>query len=69
MVSCLAWAVPPTPKAIQALEGILTYDGLIELHDDAMVLLPQGQLMMRSVAMAFDAYLGSAQQERFSRTI
>lgn len=44
-------------------------DGLIELHDDALVLLPQGQLMMRSVAMAFDAYLGSAQQERFSRTI
>ncbi|MDF3865316.1 oxygen-independent coproporphyrinogen III oxidase [Pseudomonas denitrificans (nom. rej.)] len=44
-------------------------DGLIELHDDALVLLPQGQLMMRSVAMAFDAYLGGGQQERFSRTI
>ncbi|MFJ3264232.1 oxygen-independent coproporphyrinogen III oxidase [Pseudomonas sp. NPDC086581] len=44
-------------------------DGLIELHDDALVLLPQGQLMMRSVAMAFDAYLSGGQQERFSRTI
>jgi len=44
-------------------------DGLVALHDDALVLLPQGQLMMRSVAMAFDAYLGGGQQERFSRTI
>lgn len=44
-------------------------DGLVVLHDDALVLLPQGQLMMRSVAMAFDAYLGGGQQERFSRTI
>ncbi|MBN9324826.1 MAG: oxygen-independent coproporphyrinogen III oxidase, partial [Delftia acidovorans] len=41
-------------------------DGLVELRDDALVLLPQGQLMMRSVAMAFDAYLGGGQQERYS---
>jgi len=44
-------------------------DGLVELRDGALILLPQGQLMMRSVAMAFDAYLGGEQQERFSRTI
>lgn len=44
-------------------------DALVELRDDALILLPQGQLMMRSVAMAFDAYLGGEQQERFSRTI
>ncbi|MEL7938440.1 oxygen-independent coproporphyrinogen III oxidase [Pseudomonas delhiensis] len=44
-------------------------DGLVELHDDGLLLLPQGQLMMRSVAMAFDAYLGGEQRERFSRTI
>jgi len=44
-------------------------DGLVELHDDALVLLPQGQLMMRNVAMAFDAYLGGEQRGRFSRTV
>jgi len=44
-------------------------DGLVELHDDALVLLPQGQLMMRNVAMAFDAYLGGEHRGRFSRTV
>lgn len=44
-------------------------DGLVEIHDDALVLLPQGHLMMRSVAMAFDAYLGGEQKGRFSRTV
>ncbi|HLT03714.1 MAG TPA: oxygen-independent coproporphyrinogen III oxidase, partial [Pseudomonas sp.] len=43
-------------------------DGLLEIHDDAIVLLPQGQLMMRNVAMTFDAYLGK-QTVRFSRTV
>ncbi|MGV8842588.1 MAG: oxygen-independent coproporphyrinogen III oxidase [Pseudomonas sp.] len=44
-------------------------DRLLELHDDALVLLPQGHLLMRSVAMAFDAYLGGEQKGRFSRTV
>ncbi|MGQ7957982.1 oxygen-independent coproporphyrinogen III oxidase [Pseudomonas sp. SP16.1] len=44
-------------------------DGLVEIRDDALLLLPQGQLMMRSVAMAFDAYLGGEQKGRFSRTV
>ncbi|MNZ39127.1 Oxygen-independent coproporphyrinogen-III oxidase [compost metagenome] len=44
-------------------------DGLVRIQDDALVLLPQGQLMLRSVAMAFDAYLGEGKSERFSRTI
>lgn len=44
-------------------------DGLVEIHADALLLLPQGQLMMRSVAMAFDAYLGGEQKGRFSRTV
>ncbi|MBE7377132.1 oxygen-independent coproporphyrinogen III oxidase [Pseudomonas lopnurensis] len=44
-------------------------DGLVELHDDQLILLPQGQLMMRNVAMAFDAYLGGEQRGRFSRTV
>ena len=38
-------------------------------REDALVLLPQGHLMMRSVAMAFDAYLSEQGAERFSRTV
>jgi hypothetical protein len=37
-------------------------DGLAEIRDDAVVLMPQGYLMMRNVAMAFDAYLGCEQR-------
>ena len=44
-------------------------DQLVDIQDDALVLLPQGHLMMRSVAMAFDAYLGGEQKGRFSRTV
>ena len=44
-------------------------DGLVQIQDDALLLLPQGQLMLRSVAMAFDAYLGQGQNGRFSRTV
>src|SRR5690606_18590888 len=44
-------------------------DGLVEIRDDSLVLLPQGHLMMRNVAMAFDAYLGGEQRGRFSRTV
>ena len=44
-------------------------DQLVTIDDDALVLLPQGQLMMRSVAMAFDAYIGGAQKGSFSRTV
>lgn len=44
-------------------------DRLLEIHPDALVLLPQGHLMMRSAAMAFDAYLGGEQKEQFSRTV
>ena len=45
------------------------YDGLVLLTDDHLTLLPQGHLMMRSVAMAFDAYLSMESAERFSRTV
>ena len=44
-------------------------DGLVRIEDGALLLLPQGQLMLRSVAMAFDAYLGEGQNGRFSRTV
>lgn len=44
-------------------------DGLLEIHENELVLLPQGHLLMRSVAMAFDAYIGAEQKGRFSRTV
>lgn len=43
-------------------------DGLVTISATELVLLPQGQLMMRVVAMAFDAYLGN-QKGQFSRTV
>ncbi|OBX36080.1 oxygen-independent coproporphyrinogen-III oxidase [Halomonas elongata] len=54
----------------EALERLVepAADGLIELRDDALTVLPAGRLMMRNLAMAFDAYLEGGQQ-RFSRTI
>jgi len=44
-------------------------DGLLLIQADALQLLPKGQLMVRSVAMAFDAYLGGAHKGQFSRTV
>jgi len=44
-------------------------DSLVELQADALVLLPQGQLMMRNIAMVFDAYLDGERKGRFSRTV
>lgn len=44
-------------------------DGLIDLTDSRLTLLPQGHLLMRIIAMAFDAYLGGAQKGSFSRTV
>ena len=44
-------------------------DGLVEITAAEIRLLPQGKLMMRNVAMAFDAYLGDRQKGNFSRTV
>ncbi|KAA0010294.1 oxygen-independent coproporphyrinogen III oxidase [Billgrantia pellis] len=43
-------------------------DGLLTLHDGAIEVLPAGRLMMRNMAMAFDAYL-KPNEGRFSRTV
>ncbi|MWJ28979.1 oxygen-independent coproporphyrinogen III oxidase [Halomonas sp. ZH2S] len=43
-------------------------DELLIIHADAIEVLPAGRLMMRNVAMAFDAYL-KPQEGRFSRTV
>src|SRR5690606_10039740 len=44
-------------------------DGLVAIGDRELLLLPEGQLMLRNVAMAFDAYLGAEQKGNFSRTV
>lgn len=44
-------------------------DGLINLSNDAIQVLPAGRLLVRSVCMVFDAYLGLHNQQRFSRVI
>ena len=44
-------------------------DRLLRIEDAALQLMPQGCLMLRSVAMAFDAYLGDSQKGNFSRTV
>jgi oxygen-independent coproporphyrinogen-3 oxidase len=54
--------------ALDSLAGPVA-DGLLHIHERELVLLPPGHLLMRSIAMAFDAYLGEAQQGRFSRTV
>ncbi|MNG01047.1 Oxygen-independent coproporphyrinogen-III oxidase [compost metagenome] len=44
-------------------------DQLLALDQHALQLLPQGHLMMRNTAMAFDAYLGGGRKGQFSRTV
>ena len=47
----------------------LEEDGLIELKDRRINILPVGRLLIRNVAMVFDAYLKSKKELKFSRTI
>ena len=44
-------------------------DGLIELDNESITVLPAGRLLVRSVCMVFDAYLEQHSQQRFSRVI
>ncbi|MDX5376173.1 MAG: oxygen-independent coproporphyrinogen III oxidase [Halomonas sp.] len=43
-------------------------DGLLTISDGAIEVLPAGRLMMRNMAMAFDAYL-KPEENRYSRTV
>ncbi len=48
--------------------GDLAQDGLIELHENEIVVTPIGRLLVRVVAMRFDAYLKQTAAQ-YSRTI
>ncbi|WP_048305685.1 oxygen-independent coproporphyrinogen III oxidase [Halomonas sp. PR-M31] len=55
--------------ALASLDELVA-DNLVSIEPDALVLHPQGRLMMRNVAMAFDAYIGAdSKVRRFSRTV
>lgn len=49
----------------------LAADGLVELAPDHLQITPRGQILLRNVAMVFDAYLGKrpAGERKFSRTV
>ena len=47
----------------------LEEDGLIEVRDRRIRILPVGRLLIRNVAMVFDAYLKNKKDLKFSRTI
>jgi oxygen-independent coproporphyrinogen-3 oxidase len=44
--------------------------GLVQLEEDAIVVLPKGRMLVRVIAMAFDKYLRQGRQEaRYSKVI
>ncbi len=48
----------------------MTEDGLLELHEDSLTVLPAGRLLIRNISMVFDEYLRNRQQEvKFSKVI
>ncbi|WP_448583582.1 oxygen-independent coproporphyrinogen III oxidase [Thermocrinis sp.] len=44
-------------------------DGLLEIKDRSIKILPMGRLLIRNIAMVFDQYLLQKKELRFSRTI
>ncbi len=44
-------------------------DGLLELDDEGIRVLPVGRMLIRNICMVFDAYLKQAREQRFSRVI
>jgi oxygen-independent coproporphyrinogen-3 oxidase len=52
-------------EQLQALQA----DGLVDLTDGRIALTPVGRLLMRNVAMTFDAYLGADVRPPMSRVI
>ena len=52
-----------------AAQQAMASDGLIELGPQQIQVLPAGRLLVRSVCMVFDAYLGQQNRQRFSRVI
>ena len=54
--------------ALEALEP-MAEDGLLEIRPDRLEVLPLGRLLIRNLAMTFDAYLPQETEVRYSRTV
>ena len=54
--------------AIEALEP-MREDGLLEITDDSITVLPAGRLLIRNITMSFDEYLTDNKEKKFSKTI
>ena len=54
--------------ALRALEGFAA-DGLLELEDRVLRVLPRGRLLIRNICMQFDRYLNGGTEQRFSKVI
>ncbi|WP_017941777.1 MULTISPECIES: oxygen-independent coproporphyrinogen III oxidase [unclassified Thioalkalivibrio] len=54
--------------ALQRLQGMQA-DGLVRMEEGRLDVLPRGRLLLRNVAMAFDAYLATEGQRRYSRVV
>lgn len=48
---------------------VMATDGLIQLDVGGITVTPAGRLLVRSICMVFDAYLGGQNRQRFSRVI
>ncbi len=59
---------PYFAEAMQRLR-VLAEDGLVELDDRWIRVTSRGRLLLRIIAMSFDAYLGKEDAPRYSRAI
>ena len=55
-------------KALKTLEP-MKEDGLLEITDDSITVLPTGRLLIRNITMAFDEYLTDKKENKFSKTV
>jgi oxygen-independent coproporphyrinogen-3 oxidase len=44
-------------------------DGLLSIAGDRLTIHPAGRMVVRNIAMAFDAYLAQTPRQRYSRTV
>ncbi|HID45068.1 MAG TPA: oxygen-independent coproporphyrinogen III oxidase [Chromatiaceae bacterium] len=52
-------------SSLQAMVG----DGLLEIGDSGIQVMPVGQMLIRNICMVFDAYLKDSKGQRFSKVI
>ncbi|WP_038050941.1 oxygen-independent coproporphyrinogen III oxidase [Thioalkalivibrio sp. ALJ1] len=54
--------------ALERLSG-MEADGLVRIGSDRLDVLPRGRLLLRNVAMSFDAYLDAEAAQRYSKVV